>query len=138
MDATDGCDLVLGRRCALPRSTPPRLLFGLALLLLGVAFTSAPLAVADEAEPSQHLRNQAKKAEERGAWMEACRCYDAVARDKSLDKDVRAAARDSYQRCLRRLHLVARHSDPAYRQTVTQLTFLSALDTHAQVVKLLL
>src|SRR5262249_11087297 len=45
--------------------------------------------------------------------------------------------REAYQRCLRRLHLTARHEDTVYRQTLQKLTPTQALDAYEQVLALL-
>src|SRR5262249_8713534 len=47
-------------------------------------------------------------------------------------------AREGYRRCLRRLQLVARHSDPVYRQALGKLTQTQALSTYEQVLGILI
>ncbi len=76
------------------------------------------------------LRRQAQTLERSHDWLEACRCYDEI-----LRKDRRnTEARDGYQRCLRRYHLVCRHRDTSYRQLLTRLTPAQALDVYEQVL----
>jgi carboxyl-terminal processing protease len=77
---------------------------------------------------------QAKEAENRGAWLQACRCYDEALRQDRKD----TKAQKGYQRCLRRLQLVARHSDPVYRQALGRLTQTQALATYEQVLGILI
>lgn len=78
-------------------------------------------------------RLRAVDLEKRGAWIEACRSWeDILRRDRH-----NPFARDGYQRCLRRLHLVLRHSDPIYRQTLQRLAPPQALDTYEQIVTIL-
>src|SRR5207249_2873395 len=43
----------------------------------------------------------------------------------------------AYQRCLRRLHVVSRHSDSLYPLTLRKLTASQALDAYEQVLALL-
>jgi carboxyl-terminal processing protease len=100
-----------------------------------VAGESAPQARVDrpQARPTgtlTELQSQAAACEKRGDWIEACRCYDEIARrDRS-----RADARASYLRCLRHHHLVRRHQDPVYHQALTRLTPAQALDVYDQVL----
>jgi carboxyl-terminal processing protease len=89
-----------------------------------IASTSSGLAVAV-------LRDKAKKCEERGAWLEACRLYDQLLRADRGDESTRKA----YQKCLRRLHLAARHRDASYRRTIYKLTLPQAIDLYDQVLE---
>jgi carboxyl-terminal processing protease len=75
------------------------------------------------------LRQKARDAEKRGAWLEACRCYDEILR---RDRH-HVPTRQAYQRCLRRLHIVYRHRDSSYRRLL-ELTPLQALEVYKQVV----
>jgi carboxyl-terminal processing protease len=119
----------------LPRSSPTRYLCRphaikvLGLLLLGLL----PLPVRAESGPIPKWQQKVLECEKRGAWLEACRCCDDVLRK---DRD-NVAAREAYQRCLRRLHLTARHGDTLYRQTLQKLTPTQALDAYEQVIALL-
>src|SRR5438874_5308834 len=62
MDGTGGRGPGSGRRCALPRSTPTRLLACLALLL-GIAFSVGPAAAQSESPRlAQSFKEKAKKA----------------------------------------------------------------------------
>jgi carboxyl-terminal processing protease len=83
--------------------------------------------------PMLKWRQKALEFEKRGAWLEACRCYDEILRK---DRE-NVAIREAYQRCLRRLHLTARHEDPVYRQTLQKLNPSQALDAYEQVLALL-
>jgi carboxyl-terminal processing protease len=88
---------------------------------------------AGAADSSGFERRRLKAAGEfegRGAWLEACRAYDDVLRKNRHHLQ----AREGYQRCLRRLHLTVRHSDPAYRQIVRGLPAPEALDAYEQVL----
>ena len=78
-------------------------------------------------------RQQARDAEKRGAWLEACRCYDELLRKDRNN----VAFREAYQRCLRRLHVVARHNDLLYPMILKKLTASQALDAYEQVLALL-
>jgi carboxyl-terminal processing protease len=92
-----------------------------------------PVAASAEMLPMVKWREKALELEKRGAWLEACRCYDEILRK---DRD-NVAVREAYQRCLRRLHLTARHEDVVYRQTLQKLTPTQALDAYEQVLALL-
>jgi carboxyl-terminal processing protease len=110
---------------------PGKYLSGLAILV-GLIFFPQLLRAEEPARlvlaPS--WRDRALAAEKRGAWLQACRCYDEVLRKDRNN----SFARDGYLRCLRRLHLVARHSDPLYRQTLARLKQDNALVTYEQVL----
>src|SRR4051812_26876591 len=82
MGRTDAIRLK-GRRCALPRSTPSRLLASLALLL-GVALAASSVRANDARQRLDQFKKKAVEAESRGAWLEACRFYDELVR-KSPD-----------------------------------------------------
>jgi carboxyl-terminal processing protease len=92
-----------------------------------------PLPVAGQPASPMKWRQKALEFERRGAWLEACRCYDEILR---RDRD-NVGIREAYQRCLRRLHLTARHEDTVYRQTLQKLTPSQALDAYEQVLALL-
>ncbi len=78
-------------------------------------------------------KQRALECEKRGAWLEACRCYDDL-----LKKDRNnPGLRESYLRCLRRLRLIARHTDDVYRPTLKKLSPTQALDAYEQVLGLL-
>jgi carboxyl-terminal processing protease len=98
------------------------LLLGLALLI--------PARSAAEAAPAVPL-GAARDAEAARNWFEACQQYDAVLRQDRGNVE----AREGYARCLRRLHLVNRHRDPAYRESVANLSYLNALDVYEQVLQ---
>jgi carboxyl-terminal processing protease len=102
---------------------------GLAILF-GLIFFPALLRGAEERPQPAPWRDRAQAAEKRGAWLQACRCYDEVLR---RDRN-NAFARDGYLRCLRRLHLAARHGDASYRQTLARLKQDNALITYEQVL----
>jgi carboxyl-terminal processing protease len=87
---------------------------------------SSPDARADD------LRGRAQLCEQRGDWLEACRCYDELLRKDRSKGEVR----DAYQRCLRQLHLQRRHRDPVYREALTRLLPSQALDLYDQVLKI--
>jgi carboxyl-terminal processing protease len=92
-----------------------------------------PLAASAQPISPAKWRQKALEFEKRGAWLEACRCYDEILRK---DRD-NVGIREAYQRCLRRLHLTARHEDTVYRQTLQKLTPTQALDAYEQVLALL-
>ncbi len=92
-----------------------------------------PLAAAAQTIYTAKWRQKALEFEKRGSWLEACRCYDEILRK---DRD-NVGIREAYQRCLRRLHLTARHEDTVYRQTLQKLTPTQALDAYEQVLALL-
>lgn len=119
----------------MPRSYPTRLLAGLALLLGSLLFTTS--LEANESLRLGQLKERAEKAEKRGAWLEACRCYDELARRSRHDEAAREKYQAAYHRSLRRLHLLARNSDPTYRQTIARPKLDKALDTYEEVVKTL-
>jgi carboxyl-terminal processing protease len=77
------------------------------------------------------LHQQARTLEDRRDWLEACRAYeDILRRDRS-----EARAREGYQRCLRRFHLVRRHRDPVYLQAASRLTAQQAFEVYEQVLQ---
>jgi carboxyl-terminal processing protease len=119
----------------LPRSTPSRLLASL-VLLLGIALCAGSVRGNDARQRLDQFKKKAIEAENRGAWLEACRLYDELVR-KSPDASAREGFRESYQRCLRRLQLYTRHSDRSYRETVGKLSLTKALNTYEQVVQIL-
>ena len=92
-----------------------------------------PAAVSAEQVSLVKWRQKALECEKRGAWLEACRCYDEILRK---DRD-NVGIREAYQRCLRRLHLTARHEDAVYRQTLQKLNQMQALEAYDQVLALL-
>src|SRR5208282_4637303 len=78
------------------------------------------------------LRRQAQGSEQRGDWVEACRCYDEAYRaDRS-----RVDCREGYKRCLRQFHLHRRHRDSGYREIVAKLTPDQAAGVYEDVLKL--
>lgn len=104
---------------------------GLVALLIGfLLLTASSQGAGQTASATSAWRKKALDAEKRGAWLQACRCYDEI-----LRKDRNSSfARDGYQRCLRRLQLVARHSDPVYRKLLARLGLPRALTTYQQVL----
>lgn len=103
---------------------------GLVVLLCLLAVSSSASA---EAEPLEKRRVKALQLEKRGAWLEACRLYEDLLRKQRND----LAAREGYQRCLRRLHLMLRHADPGYRQALGKLALPDALDLYEQILTIL-
>ncbi len=99
-------------------------------LLLGLAFFVPGRGAAESSLPAAPLA-AAKQAEESRNWFDACQQYDAALRQDRGNAD----ARDGYARCLRRLHLVNRHRDPAYREAVAKLSYFNALDVYEQVLQ---
>jgi carboxyl-terminal processing protease len=71
--------------------------------------------------------------EKRGAWLQACRLYEEILRKDRTN----VSAREGYQRCLRQIHLIARHRDGVYRQTLGKLSPPQALEAYEQVIGLL-
>lgn len=102
------------------------------LLGLALLFWVAP-ATRGNPVPPDTWWHKARKAEERGQWGEACRCYDELIRKNRLDDK----AREGYARCLRRQQLAARHADATYRQALGKLTPSQALDVYEQVLHIL-
>src|SRR5262252_3505660 len=89
-----------GRRCALSPASAQRFSgnhvrglthSGLALLLWTLMFQAA---AAEQPRPDR-WRLKAQELEKRGAWLEACRCYEEILRKDRNNP----AARDGYQRC---------------------------------------
>jgi carboxyl-terminal processing protease len=97
---------------------------------MGLLFFPAFQRAAAQSLRPTDWRQQALMAEKRGDFLQACRCYDEVLRKDRNN----AVAREGYLRCLRRLHLVARHSDSAYRQTLAKLDEKKALLACKQVL----
>jgi carboxyl-terminal processing protease len=105
--------------------------FSLSVLTFLLWAVAGGAAASDEPPVLEARRLQAARDFERaGAWLEACRAYDDVLRKNRNH----ALARDGYQRCLRRLHLTVRHADPAYRQTLRNLSPPDALDAYEQIL----
>ncbi|MFO0929987.1 MAG: hypothetical protein U0736_23680 [Gemmataceae bacterium] len=96
-------------------------------VLLGLA---APPVPASETARLERWRLKAQDYERRGAWVEACRCYDEVLRKDRLNP----SAREGYLRCCRRWQLAARHLDPLHRQLLARLTLPQALDAYEQIL----
>ncbi|MFO0880564.1 MAG: S41 family peptidase [Gemmataceae bacterium] len=119
----------------MPRSSPACCLAtspSVPALTLALWAAVACTSLADESN-LERRRGRAIELEKRGAWIEACRSWDDILRRDRHN----LFARDGYQRCLRRLHLVLRHSDAAYRQTLVRLTPPQALDTYEQILTIL-
>jgi carboxyl-terminal processing protease len=118
----------------LPTSRRTTTRTALAVLVFGIAFIAtpsqaAPLSARAVPETVADLRKLAQDYEKRGEWLEACWWYDElVRRERSTE------ARDSYKRCLRRLHLATRHRDRNYREALAKLTPSQALDVYVQVL----
>jgi len=117
------------------RSTPSRLAASLALLLGIALFTGPAAGQSDSPRQAQSFKEKAKEAEKRGAWLDACRFYEDLVRTSRGEQ--REEYQKAYQRCLRRLHLFARNSDPAYRQTVARTPFPKALNAFEEIVRTL-
>lgn len=98
------------------------------LLLLMLLLSPAPLAAENVRTPD--LKGQAEALEKKHDWLEACRLYDEMLhRDRADNK-----ARQGYQRCLRRYHLVHRHQDKVYREALARVTPAQALEMYEQVL----
>jgi carboxyl-terminal processing protease len=122
----------VGRRYAFVNATPQRTRrlgasgFVLVLALAWLPVVSA-MGVDDKAA---QWRTRGAEYEKRGAWSEACRCYEeALRRDRQ-----HLPTREAYQRCWRRLHLVIRHDDQGYLDALSRLSFPQALDIYEQVL----
>lgn len=100
---------------------------GLALLW---AVVIGPSVAASEGARQDRWRLKALEYEKRGAWLDACRCYEEM-----LRKDRHSsAAREGYARCYRRCQLVGRHADPLHRHLLARLNLPQALDAYEQVL----
>jgi carboxyl-terminal processing protease len=100
------------------------------LALFSAACLPASLPAQTQAPRVEDFKDKGAAAEKRHDWLEACRWYD-----KALRKDrTQADLRDAYQRCLRRVYLVRRHRDPAYRAAVARLSPSEALDVYDQTL----
>jgi carboxyl-terminal processing protease len=99
-------------------------LTGLATVLLGLVFLAPPLE-ASSIPPDELKTRQlrAQQFESLGQWDKACDEYAAILR---LDRRL-ADVRESYERCLRRYHLLFRHRDFSYRKEVLGLNYAQAL-----------
>jgi carboxyl-terminal processing protease len=100
-----------------------------AFLLLGLLLFLPTRLTAESV--SENPLDTARKAERRDRnWLLACQKYDEV-----LSKDrTNAEAREGYARCLRRLHQVRRHADPAYYKAVVNLKLDEALKLYEQIL----
>jgi len=103
---------------------------GIPALTLLIWILGLSSARGSEAVQLERWRLKAAEFERRGAWLEACRSYEDILRRDRMN----SFAREGYQRCLRRLHIVIRHNDPLYRQVVARLSSSQALDTYEQVL----
>jgi carboxyl-terminal processing protease len=111
-----------------PQRWPKLLVIGIALL---VGLGWVPLAPTAPHPLAPKWRQKGQEHEKRGAWLEACRCYDeALRRERG-----HGPTREAYQRCLRRLHLVLRHADPSYRHALAKLQPVQALDVYEEVLR---
>jgi carboxyl-terminal processing protease len=108
----------------------PGKLLGPVALLIGFLLLTASSQGAGQSPGTNPWRKKALDAEKRGAWLQACRCWDEILRKDRTN----SVARDGYQRCLRRLQLVARHSDPVYRKLLARMGLPRALTTYQQVL----
>lgn len=100
------------------------------MLLLLLGLLALPSSGWAQSGGLDDLRKQAVLLEQRHDWLEACRVHDEILRrDRTRDD-----ARQAYQRCLRRYHIVHRHRDKVYRQALTRLTPVQALDMYEQVL----
>jgi carboxyl-terminal processing protease len=123
----------MGRRCALVTATP--LWRTRHLLSGGFAFVftlvSLPVVAATGVDDrAAQWRARGAEHEKRGAWYEACRCYDEALRHERQHP----STREAYQRCARRLNLVTRHRDPAYTEALGRLSYPQALEIYVQVL----
>jgi carboxyl-terminal processing protease len=107
---------------------------GVALLvvLAGVSATPAARSTQERPKAAKELLEKARVAARSGAWLEACRCYDELLRKERNNHSVRKA----YRRCLRRLHLQLRHTDPAYRSAVGKINYEQALNIYQEVLRI--
>jgi len=100
------------------------------ILLLLLGLLALPASLSAQIVGVEDLRKQAASLEQRHDWLEACRIYDEILRKDRTRDDVRQA----YQRCLRRYHIVHRHRDKVYRQALTRVSAIQALDMYEQVL----
>lgn len=125
----------MSRLSPLRLAAPPRYLLLLSVFLIPLLSRAEESSRADStkgADPKEESWLQkASKAEERRAWLDACRCYEEALRKNRNN----VVARDGYARSLRRLHLAARHQDAVYRRTLTRLKQDEALITFEQVLQ---
>jgi carboxyl-terminal processing protease len=99
-------------------------------LLLGLVLLFPTGSIAEGPSHAIYLV-AAREAETGRRWFEACQQYEAVLREDRGHVEASAG----YARCLRRLHLVNRHHDPAYRAAIGKLSYLDALDVYVQVLQ---
>jgi carboxyl-terminal processing protease len=99
-------------------------------LLVGLIATPAAAGADAESPLLAKWRKKAREFEKSGAWLAACRWYEEALRKNSKH----APTREAYQLCLRRLQLLARHRDPAYRLAVSKFTPPQSLDLYEQVL----
>jgi carboxyl-terminal processing protease len=100
------------------------------VLLILIGLLSLPAALRAETAGFEGLRKQAALLEQRHDWLEACRVYDEILRRDRNNTE----ARQAYQRCLRRYHIVHRHRDRIYRQALARVSAVQALDMYEQVL----
>jgi carboxyl-terminal processing protease len=98
---------------------------GLATVLLGLALLSPQLRASSPflTDDIKARQFRAKQYEALGRWDKACDEYAAILR---IDRGL-TGVRESYQRCLRRYHLVFRHRDFSYNKEVLGLKYSQAL-----------
>ncbi len=86
-------------------------------------------------EPSfaEKQRHKAIQFEKRGAWLEACRCWEELVRRDRQDP----LAREGLHRCQRRLQLWLRHTDTIYHEKLKHLSPSQALDVYEQILTIL-
>lgn len=125
----------MSRSSPLRQSAPPRWLLLVCFLFIpalaqGDEISRADLSKSTEPKETSWLQ-KASKAEDRRAWLDACRFYEEALRKNKHN----VTARDGYARSLRRLHLAARHNDAVYRRTLSRLKQDEALTTFEQVLQ---
>jgi carboxyl-terminal processing protease len=82
------------------------------------------------------LRQEAQAFAKKGAWLDACRCYEELLRKERANTKACDAYRRAYRLCLRRLHQRLRHTDSAYSVAVAKLNAPEALDVYAEVLRI--
>jgi carboxyl-terminal processing protease len=94
----------------------------LAVLLVPLAYLTAPSPAAAHGDTVKTLRLQAEQYESVGDWEHAADKYEEILRLHRNDKDIKKR----YNYCLRRYFQVVRLRDPSYRKEVLSLNYSQA------------
>jgi carboxyl-terminal processing protease len=114
------------RTANLPRWNVLVVLSGVLLFFFTSLVPAAPLKdiVGDD------LKNQAKVAQQKGEWAQACALYEKSLQQNRNQPD----CREGIAQCTRRIHQGRRFTEPGYALSLGKLSFSQSLDVYEQVL----